>query len=363
MIKPKTIDKRLFIFAAMLVVFGYIIFSSASLGRLVRVESLYASLAFKQAFVGIVGGGIALLILANIPFQYWKRWSLYAFIVGIILNILIFIPGLTQVHGGASRWLAFGNFSFQPSEVLKLTAILFYGAWLSLNQKELHTFKFGFLPLLVISGIVQGMLLLQHDTDPIIIAAFVAMFFVSGGKWRHVTLLAGIGVIGLVGLVLYRPYIQQRIISFINPAADAQGSSYQLQQALIAVGTGGITGRGFGQSIQKFNYLPEAIGDSIFAVQAEEFGFVGSVGLITLFLLFALRALKLSAQIKDPFGSTLIVGFIVLMVGQSFINIGAMVGILPLTGVPLLFVSQGGTSMLVGLAQVGIILNISRFRK
>ncbi len=363
MIKGKTIDRRLLFIVLILVVVGYIIFSSASLGRLAREESLYASLAFKQAIIGIVGGGLAMLTLANIPYKYLRRFALPLLLGGIGINLLIFIPGLSQSYGGASRWLSIGGFSFQPSEILKLVAVIYYAAWLSGRIKDIQTFENGFIPLALISGLIEGLLLLQHDTDPIIILAFIGMFFISGGKWRHIGLLMLVGLVGLAGLAFYRPYIQQRILSFVDPSRDAQGSSYQLQQALIAVGTGGFFGRGYGQSIQKFNYLPEAIGDSIFAVEAEEFGFAGSVILITLFLLFALQALKIASNTTDVFGSNLVIGFVIIMIGQSFMNIGAMLGILPLTGVPLLFVSQGGTSMLVGLAEVGIILSVSRFKK
>lgn len=361
--KKNAIDKKLFIITATLVVVGYVIFSSASLGLLAREGASFEDTALKQAVIGIVGGGLALLILSNINYGFWRKSSLYFLCGALFLNLLIFIPGLTFTHGGATRWLDFGLFSFQPSELLKLAAILYYAAWLSSGPKQKQgTYSYGLLPLFIMIGLTAGVLLLQHDTDPIIVATLAIMFFAAGGKIRHLALVALLGAIALAGLVAMRPYILSRINVFIDPSSDALGAGYQIQQSLIAVGTGGIFGRGFGQSIQKFNFLPEPTTDSIFAVAAEEFGFVGGIVLITLFLLLALRTLKIAAGAKDPFGCYVTIGFTMLMIGQSFMNIGAMLGILPLTGVPLMFVSQGGTAMLVGLAEIGIILNISRYQ-
>lgn len=361
--KALSIDRPLFFVVALLVAFGFLIFSSASLGLLARDGTHFADIALKQGIVGVLGGAVALVIFSSIDYRRWRTWSLFIFIGALLINASIFIPGFSIEHGGATRWLALGPFSFQPSELLKLATIIYYAAWLTTTKKYITTFSKGFVPLLVVSGIVEGMLLLQHDTDPIIVLALLGMFFVAGGRIRHIALMIGIGCIGLASLIAVRPYILSRIFTFLNPSQDALGAGYQIQQALIAIGTGGFFGKGFGQSIQKFNFLPEPIGDSIFAVAAEEFGFIGAVTLIILFLFFVVRSLKISRETKDVFGSSMIIGFAILMVGQSFMNIGAMLGLVPLTGVPLLFVSQGGTAMLVGLAEVGIMLNVSKYRK
>jgi cell division protein FtsW len=175
-------------------------------------------------------------------------------------------------------------------------------------------------------------------------------------------LLTVVGVIGITALALSRPYVMQRINTFFHPEANSQGSSYQIQQSLIAIGSGGIFGRGFGQSVQKFNFLPEPIGDSIFAVEAEEFGFVGAVLLVLLYVFFAVRGLKIASQTSDSFGRLLVVGIVIMIVAQAFVNIGAMLGVLPLSGITLPFVSHGGTSLFITLVEVGIILSVSKTR-
>jgi cell division protein FtsW len=189
------------------------------------------------------------------------------------------------------------------------------------------------------------------------------MFVTAGGRWRDVFIAGLIGIIFLAGLAYSRPYIFDRIETFIKPGEDLQGSSYQLNQSLIAIGSGQIFGRGFGQSVQKFNYLPEPIGDSIFAVAAEEWGFVGSTVLIFLFLAFAIRGLKIATWSSDIFGGLLATGIVILITVQSLVNIASMLGVFPLTGMPLLFVSHGGTALFFAMAEVGIILNISKQRQ
>jgi len=205
----------------------------------------------------------------------------------------------------------------------------------------------------------------QPDTDTFIIIVFsgLAIFLAGGGGWRYIIITIAIGAIGLVGVVYTKPYVMSRIDTFINPSENALGSGYQIQQSLIAVGSGGMFGRGFGQSIQKFNVLPEPIGDSIFAVASEEFGFVGAVGIILLFIFFSFRGLKIAGKVSDTFGRLVVVGIVILIVSQAFVNIGAMVGVLPLSGITLPFVSHGGTALFVTLVEVGMILNISKSMK
>jgi len=211
-------------------------------------------------------------------------------------------------------------------------------------------------------GVTGILCLLQPDTDTYIVIAtsLVAMFVAAGGKWKHIMSLVVVGVLGLTFLAFTRPYVMDRIKTFIDPSSVSQSSGYQIQQSLIAIGSGGLTGRGFGQSIQKFNYLPEPVGDSIFAVAAEEFGLIGMLVLLGLYVFFAMRSLKISLTAENQFGTLLAVGIVTFIVVQSFTNIGSMAGIMPLSGVPLLFVSQGGTALLFVLAESGILLNISR---
>ena len=237
--------------------------------------------------------------------------------------------------------------------------------WLSGMKKNITLFTKGtlvFVGLLAIPGVL---LLLQPDTDTYLIigAASVAMFITAGGRIRDVALMALCGVLLLTALVLTRDYVKERILTFVDPSRDPQGAGYQINQSLIAVGSGGYLGRGFGQSIQKFEYLPEPIGDSVFAVYAEEFGFVGSVVLLGLYIAFALRGFRVASHAPDLFGMLLVVGIMSLIVTQVCLNIAAMLGIAPLSGLPLPFISHGGTALLALLASVGIVINVSKYQK
>ncbi|MHB1316391.1 MAG: FtsW/RodA/SpoVE family cell cycle protein [Minisyncoccota bacterium] len=345
-----------------LVVAGFLIFSSASLGLLSKNSVKYTNVAFNQTFFGLFLGSLACLVTSKIPFQFYKKNAFFIFIAGIILTLLVFVPSVGVSHGGAKRWVSFKLISFQPSEILKITYIIYFAAWISRVKDKVKTISHGLLPFIIITGIVGAILLAQPDTDifMVTLTGGLAIFLAGGGRWRHLFLLLCIGVVGFGAIAYTRPYVMSRITTFMSPEKNSQGSGYQIQQSLIAVGSGGLYGRGFGQSIQKFNFLPEPIGDSIFAVSAEEFGFIGSTLLILLFVFFALRGLKIAASVHDPFGRLLVVGIVILIISQAFVNIGAMIGILPLSGITLPFVSHGGTALFIVLAEAGIILNVSK---
>jgi cell division protein FtsW len=261
--------------------------------------------------------------------------------------------------------LALGPISFQPAEFLKIGFLVYLATWLAGMKEKAATFKHGTLPYLCICAAVGVIMLAQPDTDTfaIMAAAGACMLFTAGGKMRHILIIGAVGVVLIAILAFQRPYLKQRLVTFIDPSRDPHGSSYQIQQSLIAIGSGGLTGRGFGQSVQKFNFLPEPMGDSIFAVASEEFGFLGAVALIILITLFIMRGLRISARAGDTFGGLLALGIVILIGAQSFLNIGAMLGIFPLSGLPLIFVSQGGTALFFALIEVGIILNISRHQR
>lgn len=359
------IDKMLVLMTLLLVAAGFFIFTSASLGLLAREGISYSGVAIKQFLVGFVAGGIVLITVANIPFKFWQKHAFYIFLTAIVLCVGVFIPHVGFSHGGAHRWINIGTFTFQPSELLKIGAVIYFAAWLATTKDKVRTFKFGALPLIIILGITGALLLKQPDTGTymVIFASLVAMFICAGGQWRYIALLFVICIIGLFVLAFTRPYLMARLTTFLDPSKDSLGSGYQIQQSLIAIGSGGIMGRGFGQSIQKFNFLPEPMGDSIFAVFSEEFGFIGAATLIALFLAFGMRGFKIASRIPDNFGLLMVVGLVTIILSQAFINMGAMLSVLPLTGIPLSFVSHGGTAMLVALAEVGIILNISKMQK
>lgn len=365
--KKKQVDVALLIIVSILVIGGFIIFLSAALGITAQNNIKYSAIVFNQLVLGLLLGGTVATVITYIPYTFWRRWSFWMFIGSILLCLLVFIPGVGLEAGGAKRWLLVGPLSFQPSEVLKISFVLYFATWISaIGKKGIKTFKFGLAPFLILAGVLSAVMLAQRDTDTLLVmlSAGTAMYFVAGGRIRHFLILGIIAIIGLSSLVMTRPYIKDRVMTFLNPvAADSLSSGYQIQQSLIAIGSGGFVGRGFGQSLQKFNFLPEPIGDSIYAVAAEEFGFVGAFGLILLFLLFAWKGLRIAANAPDMFSGLVTIGLVILITTQSFWNIAAMLGVIPLSGLPLLFVSHGGTALFFTLVAVGILLNISRYQK
>lgn len=362
-VQAKPIDKVLAALVALLVGFGFLIFSSASLGLLARDGASFSSVATGQFLFGIVGGGLALFGLSNLHYRHLRKYAFYIFLLTVILTLCVFVPGIGMSHGGATRWIHIGGFTMQPAELLKIGFVVYIATWLSGMKDLIKDSLHGTLPFVGIVGFVGIVMLLQPDTDTFLImgVASLAMFITAGGKARDVGLMLLAAVLLLAVIAMVRPYIMDRLTTFLHPEDDPLGSGYQIQQSLIAVGSGGVTGRGFGQSIQKFEYLPEPIGDSIFAVYAEEFGFVGSSLLILLYLAFTFRGYKVAADAADMFGTLLVVGFMTLIVCQAFLNIGAMLGVAPLSGLPLPFISHGGTALLATLAMVGIVLNVSKY--
>jgi cell division protein FtsW len=359
------IDIPFFISIVILALAGFLIFNSASLGLLSGKSGTYSSVAFNQTFFGLFLGTIACLITSRIPYTFYRKYAFYIFLATILVTLLVFVPGIGFSHGGAKRWVFIKSFSFEPSEFLKIGYIIYFSAWLGNAKDKVKTFSKGYGPFILITAVVGLILLKQPDTDTFIVTlcAGLAMFIAAGGRWRYILASALIGVVGLYGIAQMRPYVMARITTFMHPEANSLSSGYQIQQSMIALGSGGLNGRGYGQSIQKFNFLPEPIGDSIFAVAGEEFGFVGSTLLILFFVFFGVRGLKIASQTKDTFGRLLAVGIVILVVSQAFVNIGAMTNILPLSGIPLPFVSHGGTALLITLAEMGIILNISKSAK
>jgi len=360
--KKTKIDMPFLISFLILVIIGYLIFASASLGLLSKQPIKYSNVAFNQTFFGLFLGSIACFIASKINYKIYKKYSLFIFLASVIVTLLVFVPVFGFEHGGARRWIHIGTLSFQPSEFLKIGFIIVLSAWVATAKEKFQSFKFGFLPFLIISIITGVVLLIQPDTDTflIILTAGLAIFIAGGGKWRYLFISFAICFVGLAFLAFTKPYIMNRVNTYINPSENALGSGWQIQQSLIAVGSGGFSGRGFGQSIQKFNVLPEPIGDSIFAVASEEFGFLGSTTIILLFVFFAFRGLKIAQKTQDVFGRLMVVGIVILITAQAFVNIGAMVGVLPLSGITLPFVSHGGTALFMTMFITGIVLNISK---
>lgn len=344
-----------------LLVIGFLVFVSAALGSLTRGDAVFNNLILGQIGLGFLGGGVCMFVASRIKYTFWRKHAFWILLATIVLALLVFVPGIGMEHGGAKRWIDLRMTTFQPGELLKFGLVVYLAAWLALFQRRIQTPYFGILSLLIFFMIAAGLLLAQPDfgTFAIAVGAGIAMFITAGASLRDLALLGVVALIAFGGMALWKPYFFDRVSTFLHHD-DFQGSGYQIKQALIAIGSGGLLGNGLGQSVQKFNYLPEASGDSIFAIAAEEFGFWGTTLLVTLYVLFALRGVWIGAHAPDMFSGLLAVGLVILIVTQSFINIGSMLNLVPLTGVPLIFVSHGGSALLVAMAEVGIVLNISR---
>lgn len=357
----RRVDRPLFILAIILTVAGLLVISSASV--VVSQKNFGTPYYYFLHQLAAAGVGFAfLLIFQAIPYRVWKRFGLPLLILSLLLGALVFAPNLGLEFGGATRWLKAGPISLQPSEIIKLSLILYLAGWLDKRKSQAKGFVSTFLPFVMVVGAVASLLVLQKDIGTLIVVGggAAALYTLGGGRISQLLALAALGVGGVFVLALIEPYRWQRIQAFLNADADPLGVGYHIKQALIAIGSGGFWGRGFGQSIQKYNYLPEPIGDSVFAVVVEEFGFFGGFILALLLFAFFIRCIQITRRAPDFFGKLLVSGIASLVAFQAFINMAAISGLLPLTGIPLPFVSYGGTSLVVTLAMVGIALNVSK---
>ena len=363
--KGKKVDRFFLIIIFLLLSVGVAIFISASLGVLAKNPKIFYSVLFSQLILGLGIGLVGMYFFSKIDYKFWRNFSFLIFLGSILLTAAVFIPSLGWSHGGAERWIQIFGFNFQPVEFLKFGFVIYFAAWLSWAKNKVQDFRFGLLPFGIMISIIAFILLKQPDTKSLIIITItgISMLFLSGVPFKYIFGAGFVLILSFGTLVYFKPYLQERVMTFINPSQDAQGSSYQIQQSLIALGSGGVFGRGFGQSIQKFSYLPEPQGDSIFAVLGEELGFVGAFVSIFLYLLFMLRGFRIANRTPDSFSGLLVYGIVILIIVQSFMHIASVTGVFPLTGVPLVFMSQGGTSLMVYLMAIGIILNISKFQR
>lgn len=349
------------IFLALLVA-GFFILASASIGITSQRGLPPYYFVSRQFLYGALPGFLALLIMAHWPYRRLKKLALGIFILGLALTALVLVPEIGLEFGGARRWIALGPVSFQPSEFLKFGYILYLAALFSSSTGRASSVKHGLVPFVLLTGAAGALLILEPDVGSlgVLVLAGFLLFIASGAKVRQVIVLVLLAAAGLAVLIWLEPYRLERVRVFFNPTYEPQDSGYQIRQSLIAIGSGGFWGRGFGLSRQKFQYLPEPVGDSVFAVFAEEFGFVGSVLLIFLFIAFLWRGFRVSSRAPDLFGRLLGAGIVILIVVASIVNIAALTGLLPLAGIPLLFISQGGSALMMTLAQVGILINISK---
>jgi len=365
MAAPKRkIDIFFLLIVGILSIGGFIIFLSASLGLIAQGGDTFQGVATKQG-ISLLIGIVLFFVISKIKYIFWRKTAFFILIGAIAINLLLYIPGLSIHYGGATRWIDLGFISFQPSEFLKIGFIIYMAAWIYFVKDKIKTFRYGLLPYIVLMAILTTLLLLQSDTDTLVIIGFTGLIilFITGMTIKHI-LASGMIMIVIVGGVIYfRPYARERVLTYFDDGAKTQGSGYQINQSLIAIGSGQLSGRGFGQSIQKFSYLPQPTDDSIFAVTAEEFGFIGASLLIFVYLLFASSLFRIANKAEDHFAGMIAIGIGILIVSESFLNIAAMMGLIPLSGLPLLFVSHGGTALIIILASSGIVANISKYLK
>jgi len=354
------IDAWLLITVLALLCVGIVMVYSASSFAAARYQG-DASYYFQRELMWVILGLVAMLVTMRVDYRHWRRFSLIGMLIILPLLVLVLLYGLNAY--GASRWLTFGSFfSFQPSEMAKLVLTLYIADWLARKGTQVGTFLYGLTPFIILVGIVLGLVLLENDLGTaIIIAGFAtAMFFTAGANIAQFFLaMVCAGLIFMKeALTSYRYY---RVAGFLNPFKDVAGINLQLYQALLALGSGGWFGLGLGASRQKTGYLPFPYTDSIFPIIGEELGFVGCAAIVILFLFLAFRGFRLARRTPDLYGAILATGITTWLVLQAMINIGANTGTIPYTGVPLPFISFGGSSLVVSLAAIGVLLNISRY--
>lgn len=358
------VDHILLILLATLVVSGALLFSSAAFGLLARSGKAMGSVFVSHLGLGIGVGLVGLSIATMTEYRLLRRWAPHLFVISLLVTMLVFVPHIGMEHGGGRRWIVLFGMSFQPSELLKLTTVVLAAAYAAMAQGKIATLRWGIGGFGAVMIGPAALLILQPDLGTLGVITFsvFAVFFAAGMRWRDLLIIGCVGALMLSALIVTRPYVRDRVTTFLDPSQGKQAESYQVHQALIAIGSGGLTGRGFGQGVQKFTYLPEPMGDSIFAVAGEELGFVGGVVIIVLFLMLVLRGYWVAAHAKDPFGVYLATGIATYLVVEAFINIAAMLSMAPLTGIPLTFMSQGGSAILVSLVSAGVLLSVSRGR-
>jgi len=353
-------DRVLLALVLVNVVFGTIILASASAPISVSRFHDPWHYVWHQIVAGVIPGLALMFVLARIDYRRYKKYSFFIFGGALLLMVMVFVPGLSATYGTAKSWLNFGGLSFQPTEFFKIAFILYVSAMLkgdgSKKPGEL------FFPALFALFLAAAVLIPQPDLGSLILfcAAFIGMVMAAGTPLSYVFFVIVSGVAALYAYAKAAPYRAARLTVFLHPELDPQGIGYQINQAILAIGSGGIFGLGLGHSRQKFSYLPEVINDSIFPIIGEELGFFFAAAYVVLIVAIFLRVLKIARAADDGYGRLITVGIGTWLVAQSFLNIGAMLGLLPLTGLPLPFVSYGGTAMAASLAAVGIVLSVSR---
>jgi cell division protein FtsW len=319
-------------------------------------------LFFRKHLLSVAFGGVVMLLVSRIRLELLERWAAVMLPLCFVALLLVLTPGIGVERGGARRWIALGGFSLQPSEFVKLGVVLFLARWISQHRERMGSFVNGIIPALACVGACCALIMGQPDfgTTVILGALALLMLYVGGARPLHIGGLVGLGVIGMIAAVQVAPYRMRRLLAFMDPFEHAQDSAFQLVQSLIAVGSGGVTGVGLGQSKQKMAFLPEAHTDFIFALVGEELGMIGAVIVLVLFAVVAVRGFRVAARHPDSFASLLAFGLTAVLILSAVVNIGVVLGLLPTKGLPLPFLSYGGSAILVTMTEVGVLASLSR---
>ncbi|KKS01021.1 MAG: Stage V sporulation protein E [Candidatus Yanofskybacteria bacterium GW2011_GWA2_41_22] len=355
-------SKRLLWIILILIVFGLVVLSSAGIeaGQKKFNSSYYYVL--HQIEFGIIPGLALMFLFSKFHHKFYKKISFFLLFFVLVLMILVFVPTLGQGLKGATRWLNVGPVSFQPSEILKLAVVLYLAAWFGGRNERIKNWTYGMAPFFIIMAFIMLLLVLQPDVGTLIVVMCIAggIYFFAGISLKQFLGIAGILAAIVAVFIWVEPYRLNRIKSFINPSVDPRGISYQINQSFVSIGSGGLFGLGYSQSKQKLGFLPEVVGDSIFAVIAEELGFVGAAATIGLFVVLCFILIQIARNAPDKFSALLVMGMNMWIMSQAFINIAAISGLVPLTGIPLPFVSYGGTAIISLLGGLGIVLSVAK---
>lgn len=355
-----TIDIPFLVLVIVLMGIGILMLFSASYAT-AYYENLPSTYYFMRQGIFAVAGLAIMLIISFMDYRKFRKFSPLLMIIAIVLLIVVLLVG--KGNYGEKRWIDLGLFQFQPSEVAKLAVIFFFSSMISVNAEKMHTFKYGFLPYALILAVIGGLMFLEPHLSGMILIFGVggALMFIGGTHWGWFAGIIGAIGVGAAAAISFLDYARQRVATWLDPFLDPKGDGYQIIQSLYAIGSGGLLGLGFGNSRQKYLYLPEAHNDFIFAIVCEELGFIGAIIILVLFALLIMRGYWIALHARDKFGSLLAAGISTMVALQTVLNIGVVTGVLPVTGAALPFFSYGGTALLILLAEMGVVLSVSRY--
>ncbi len=350
------VDRFFLVVTGILIVLGVLFFCSGAFFLFSSKSSLFWGTLARHLGLGLGGGGLFYILIRRVPLAVLMNIAPYIGAFSVLFTLLVFVPQLGVAHGFATRWISIGGFELQPGESLKLGALLISAWWFARHRALAHTVSHGLVPYLCIIGVVGAALLLQPDTDSFLVIAFAvtAVYLSAGASWKHIAFVALFAVMLGGGLIATSTHVRQRVMTFINPSSDPLGTSFHVRQSLIAIGSGQITGRGYGRGVHKYQYLPEPMGDTIYAVIGEETGFIGTSVVATLFFLWYMRAVILSHRLHSFFARYTVFGLAHIVLVQAFLNILSNIGLFPFSGLPLPFMSQGGTALFVLICSIAV---------